>query len=112
MGVIKKAVGFVPYLFTFRRKVFVLRKKYDRTREKADKIRNRERRFAILKVLDQVEPTLVMLEEQPVSRFQRGKMVKYVKAGIEEARKMIKMKYSSSQAVPNVQPSQQKRIVR
>ena len=112
MSVIKKAVGFIPYLFTFRRKVYVLRKKYDRTREKTDKIRNRERRFAILKVLDQVEPTLVILEEQPVSRFQRGKMVKYVKSGIEEARKMIKTKYSSPKAVPNIQPVQQKRTVR
>src|SRR3989344_2144268 len=112
MGITKRVVGFIPYLFTFRRKVYVLRKKYDRAREKTDKIKNRQRRFTILRVLDQVEPTLVMLEEQPVSRFQRGKMVKYVKSGIDEARKMIKMKYSSSQAVPNVQPAQQKRVVR
>src|SRR3989344_713038 len=112
MGITKRVVGFIPYLFTFRRKVYVLRKKYDRAREKTDKIKNRQRRFTILRVLDQVEPTLVMLEEQPVSRFQRGKMARFVKAGIVEARKMIKEKYYA-QKQQNIDPTMmQKRYKR
>lgn len=75
-----------------RRKVYRLRKKYDRMREKADRIKSREMRLPILRVLDQVEPTLVMLEEQKVSRFERARMMKYVGSGIREAKRVMEQK--------------------
>ena len=40
-----------------------LRKKYDRAREKADKLKEKEKKMRILRLLDQLEPTLIALEE-------------------------------------------------
>lgn len=71
-----------------RKKVYRLRKSYDRAREKADKLERRAR-LPVLRVLDQVEPTLVMLEEQKISRFERARMTRYVEAGVREAKKMM-----------------------
>lgn len=82
--------GYFRFLFSYRHKVYSLRKRYDRTRERADKIRNAEKRLYALRILDQIEPTLVMLEEQRVSRFERGRMVRYVNGGINQARAVIK----------------------
>lgn len=81
--------SFLSYLVSYRRKIFKLRKKYDRTREKADKTKDRESRLSALKVLDQIEPTLIILEEQKVSRFERSKMFRFVNAGVEEAKTIL-----------------------
>lgn len=88
--VLKKLSGFVVFLFSYRRRVYLLRKRYDRIREKADKERNSEKRLSALRILDHVEPTLIMLEEQNVSRFERGRMIRYVKSGIAQAKSSLK----------------------
>lgn len=80
----------ITFLFSPRRKIYSLRKKYDRLREKADKIRQREKRLSVLRILDQIEATLVILEEQNVSRFEQHRMAGYVKAGLEKARIVMK----------------------
>ncbi len=72
-----------------RKKIYRLRKSYDRTREKADRIKGRDFRLPVLRVLDQVEPTLVLLEEHKISRFEKSRMIKYVEAGIKEAKRTI-----------------------
>ncbi len=82
-------MGFFSRLFTFRGTVYSLRKKYDRLREKADREDIATTRQNALKILDQITPTLVMLEEQDISLFQRGKMVASVKSGIEQAKAVL-----------------------
>ena len=72
-----------------KKKIYRLRKSYDRTREKADKIGGRDFRLPVLRMLDQAEPTLVLLEEHKISRFEKARMIKYVEAGIREAKKMM-----------------------
>ncbi len=83
-------LDYLRYMFSYRRKVYTLRRRYDRAREKADKQKNTQKRLAALRALDQVEPTLVMLEEQNISRFDRGRLALYVIQGIENSRRMLK----------------------
>jgi hypothetical protein len=100
--VVKRIAGYVGFLFSYRHKVYSLRKRYDRVRERADKMRNAEKRLYALKILDQIEPTLVMLEEQRVSRFERGRMIRSVNSGIKQARGVIKGKMPVQQQQPVV----------
>ena len=83
---------FAGFTIGYRRRIFKLRKAYDHARERADKKPLRER-MAILKVLDHVEPILIMLEEQKVSRFQRGGMIRQVRMAIGQAKEMLKEEY-------------------
>ncbi len=80
----------IRFLLSPRSKIYRLRKKYDHLREKADKIRQREKRLSVLSILDQIESTLVILEEQNVSRFERHRMASYVRAGLEKAKVIMK----------------------
>jgi hypothetical protein len=77
-------------LFSYRRRIFSLRKKYDRVRERTDKEKDATKRLTVLRILDQAEPTLTMLEEQNISRFERGRMMKTVEAYIEQAKSGLK----------------------
>ena len=88
--VLSRAIGFIPYLLSYRRKIYKLRKNYDRIREKAIKQKNAQKRLSVLRILDQAHPTLVMLEEQRISRFERGRMMRYVKSAINEAKAVLK----------------------
>jgi len=69
-----------------------LRKKYDRAREKADKLKEKEKKMRILRLLDQLEPTLIALEEQELPKFEKKKRTAYVKEGVEQAEKILKEK--------------------
>ena len=100
--VLQRIVGYVGFLVSYRHKIYSLRKRYDRTRERADKMRNAEKRLYALKILDQIEPTLVMLEEQRVSRFERGRMVRYVNNGIKQAQGVVKGRQPVQQQQPVV----------
>ncbi|MDI6721296.1 MAG: hypothetical protein QMD85_02820 [Candidatus Aenigmarchaeota archaeon] len=90
--VLKRIAGPVLFLFSKRRNVFKLRKRYDRIREKANKLRDVQKRNAVFSVLDQIEPNLNILEEQNVSRFERSRMMKYVAAGLKKADEIRKSK--------------------
>jgi hypothetical protein len=85
-----RIAGYLGFLLSYRRKVFLLRKKYDRIREKADRIRSAEKRLAVLKILDHIEPTLIMLEEHKISRFERGRMFNMVRDGVGQAKRELK----------------------
>jgi hypothetical protein len=78
-------------------KVYKLRRKYDRLRERTDKISDREKKVKILRFLDQIEPTLVILEEQNLSRFEKRRMMHYVNNGIKQAKKMLEEKEREEQ---------------
>ncbi len=69
-----------------------IRKKYDRVREKADKLKDKEKKMRLLRLLDQFEPTLIALEEQELPKFEKKKRTAYVKDGIEQAEKILKEK--------------------
>ncbi|MBI5347640.1 MAG: hypothetical protein HZB66_03445 [Candidatus Aenigmarchaeota archaeon] len=78
--------------FFRKRAIYSLRKRYDRVREKADRMYPGQLRNAVLTTLDQVEPTLVVMEERDVNIIERGRMIKYVKAGIANAKDILKGK--------------------
>lgn len=77
-------------IFTFfRGKVYGLRKKYDRIREKTDRLKDKEKKVEILRYLDQIEPTIVMLEERSISRFEKRRMIRNVRGELEKAKYML-----------------------
>ena len=77
--------------FLFGKKsVLKLRKSYDRLRESADKEPDMNRKLSLLRSLDPIEPTLVALEEQLLSDFERRRMTKYVDDNLKRTRKMLK----------------------
>jgi len=89
--------------FGFRWKVYKLRRKYDRIREKADRSKSPEKRNAALAALDSIETTLIMLEEQKVSRIDRGRYITSVRMGIEKAKSILEEEYAPSQQQYNQQ---------
>jgi hypothetical protein len=74
----------------FGGKVYRLRRKYDRVREKADRLSDRSRKLKALHILDGVETTLVTLEEQKLTRFDRRRMIFNVREGVEQAKTILK----------------------
>ncbi len=79
--------------FILRRKsIYSLRKGYDRLREKSDKETDMNRKMMLLRSLDQIEPTLVALEEQILSDFERRRMIKYTDETLHRVKKMLKDK--------------------
>jgi len=73
-----------------RKSVYRLRKSYDSLREKADRVKPIEKRIAILHFLDQLEPTLISMEEQMLPDFERRRMSRYVNDSLKKAQKMLK----------------------
>ena len=69
--VLGRILGPLAFLVSKRHKIYKLRKKYDRIREKANKVKDYEKRNSIFSILDQIEPNLVILEEQNLSRLER-----------------------------------------
>jgi hypothetical protein len=82
--------GPLLFLFSRRHKIYKLRRKYDKLREKANKVRDVSKRSSVFSVLDQVEPNLVILEEQNVSRGERNRMIKYIGSGLLKAEQILK----------------------
>lgn len=87
-------LNYIRFLLSYRHSVYKLRKKYDHIREKADR-QTATKRLASLRALDQVEPTLVMLEEQSISAFDRSRLARFVTQGIENAERILKEKYAA-----------------
>ena len=69
-----------------------LRKKYDRAREKSDKIKDKNKKLQLLRLLDQLEPTLIALEEQDQPKFERRRMASYVRDGVDQINDMLSQK--------------------
>jgi molecular chaperone GrpE (heat shock protein) len=66
-----------------------LRKSYDRTREKIDKIKDKNQKVQLLRMLDQLEPTLISLEEQEQPKFERRRMISYIRDGVEQVSDLL-----------------------
>ncbi len=88
--VLGRIFGPLSFLISRRHRIYKLRKKYDRIREKTNKVKDYEKRSSIFSVLDQVEPNLVILEEQNLSRLERGRTLKFVSAGIRKSEQILK----------------------
>lgn len=66
-----------------------LRRDYDRVREKADKIKDISVRMEILRLLDQLEPSVVSLEEHHMSRFDKKRTSFYVRNNLKKVKTML-----------------------
>lgn len=76
--------------FVLRRPTpYKLRKGYDRLRERADKIRRIEERLQVLRSLDQIEPSIVSLEEHHMSNFERKRIMGYVASNLRKIKFML-----------------------
>ena len=82
-----------PISLLRRNKIYALRKHYDRVRERADKIKDYGRRMQVLRMLDVVEPNLILLEENRIqSRFEKRRLVAQINATVENAKELVKIK--------------------
>jgi len=88
--VLGRILGPLAFLVSKRHKIYKLRKKYDRIREKANKVKDYEKRNSIFSILDQIEPNLVILEEQNLSRLERGRTMNFVGSGIRKSEQILK----------------------
>ncbi len=85
------------YIILRRSKAYRLRKKYDNLREKADTIKDPRRRTSLLKTLDQIEPTLIILEEQPITRMEKKRMQLLISSELEKAKLFLSKDYMPDQ---------------
>ncbi len=92
--------GFVSYMFSYRRRVYALRRKYDRVRENADK-QHASKRIEVLRILDQLEPTLVTLEEQDISGYDKSRFFGFVEQGIHNAENVMKQRQTAQKKFSN-----------
>ncbi len=82
-----------PISLLRRNNVYGLRKHYDRVREHADKMKDYNRKMQILRMLDMIEPNIILLEEDRIqSRFEKRRLVAQIKATVENANELVKMK--------------------
>jgi len=94
-------------LTMFRSKVYRLRRKYDRIREKTDCLDDRERKLEILRFLDHIQPTIVMLEEKNISRFEKRRMIRNTRGELEKAKAMLEDAKEKHKEMPMQQSQQQ-----
>ena len=89
-------MGLVNFILR-RRDAYSLRKEYDRLREHTDKIHKIDQRLEILRMLDQVEPSIISLEEHHMSNYEKKKIFSYVSAQLRKAKFMIAESKKSKQ---------------
>ena len=77
------------FVFGWKGKIYKLRRKYDRIREKADLLDNQQQKMDVLRILDQIENTLIMLEERRIGRFERKRLASSVKSSLEKAKAIL-----------------------
>ena len=68
---------------------YKLRKDYDKLREKADKIHNIEERLGVLRALDQIEPSIISVEEHHMSHFEKKKTIDYAESILRKVKFMM-----------------------
>ncbi|HLD49124.1 MAG TPA: hypothetical protein VJB11_02070 [archaeon] len=89
-------MGIVDFILR-RDTVYSLRKKYDRIRERADRERDRQKKMQTFRILDQIEPTIIAMEEHNMTMVEKQRMKKYIKSSMEEAKLMLKKDYVPQQ---------------
>ena len=81
-------MGLVDLLLR-RPTAYGLRKHYDRLRERTDRLGNIEKRIEILRMLDQIEPSIISLEEHHMSRFEKKKIADYIETNMRKVKFML-----------------------
>jgi len=80
-----------------KNKPLKLRKKYDKAREKTDKLKDYRKKMQLLRMLDTVEASLILFEEDRItSKFERRRMAAQIEAAVENAWDMLKEKQQQS----------------
>ena len=72
-----------------RSRAYKLRKKYDRMRERADRIRDINERIDVLRLLDQLEPSVISLEEHQMSKFDKKRIASYIESNLRKIKFML-----------------------
>ncbi len=73
-----------------RPKVVRVRKHYDRLREKVDRFPVIAKRIELLKMMDQLEPHIISMEEHPMSKFEQKRTAGFIEAGLRRIDYMMK----------------------
>lgn len=81
-------MGIIDFILR-RSNAYRLRKEYDRLRERADKIRDIEKRLEVLRMLDQIEPSIISMEEHHMSNYEKKRIRSYVSPNLRKVRFMI-----------------------
>lgn len=81
-------MGIVNFLLR-RQSAYKVRKEYDRLRERADKLGKIDQRLEILRMLDQVEPFIISLEEHHMSDYEKKKGYGYITPRLRKIKFMI-----------------------
>ncbi len=81
-------MGIVDFLLR-RPSVYKLRRQYDRLRERTDKISDINRRIEILRMLDQIEPSITTLEEHHISQFEKRRIINFVEPNMRKVKFML-----------------------
>lgn len=81
-------MGFLSFVFR-RHTPYSLRKDYDKLREKADKIRDINQRVETLRMLDQIEPSIVSIEEHHMSGFEKKRTMEYIDSSLRKIKFLL-----------------------
>jgi len=66
-----------------------LRREYDKLREKVDRLPSIEKRIELLRMLDQLEPQVTMMEEHHMSTFEMKKTAEYINYNLKRIRLLM-----------------------
>jgi hypothetical protein len=73
-----------------RSRVIRTRRHYDKLRERVDKFPRIEKRIEMLKMMDQLEPHIISMEEHPMSKFEQKRTAGFIEAGLRRIKYMMK----------------------
>lgn len=85
MVIINYTMGVIDFILR-RSSAYKLRKTYDKLRERADKIHNINKRIEILRMLDQLDPSIVSFEEHQMSHYEKKKTKYYIESNMRKVK--------------------------
>ena len=94
------SMGLLDFIMR-RQNAYKLRKEYDRLREHTDKIHKIDQRLEILRMLDQIEPSIISLEEHHMSNYEKKKVYGYVIPQLRKVKFMINESKKSAKEKEN-----------
>ena len=93
-------MGLVDFL-SRKPKVGKIRHGYDKLRERVDKLPKIEKRIELLRMLDQIEPQVAMMEEHHMSTFEMKKTAEYINHNIKRVELLIQEEKSNEKRKNN-----------
>jgi len=88
--VVRRVLGWFAFLLSARKDVYNIRKKYDEIREDMVRKKKTQRTLQILRLLDQLEPQIITLEEQDLHYRDRRKMILFIKTSLKDIKEKSK----------------------